>query len=137
MNFDGPPWEYSGMTFYSQEGLYAAIYARKLAEKGLNDAISLVAPGLGNPLDLAGHYGLAGSQPTMKKRFTMKGSSPGTSPISSFLRPRLGTSPYKLPTLTTVGLRYTTSVGGFVARKVPFLSFGLLAFEIRQLHVHF
>jgi hypothetical protein len=84
--------------------------------------------------DLAAIAGIIAGQPLLRKRFITPGSSSGTSVLSKFLSNRLGTSPIRLPTIVAnsgrVGIAMTTSVGKFASRAIPFIGWGILAYDV-------
>lgn len=51
----------------------------------------------------------------------------------SILSPRMGKSPIRLPTLVAntgrVGIAWTTSIGKFTSRAIPFVGWGILAYD--------
>ena len=121
----GPPWIYKGEEYYSKSDLYFAILTDEAWEQlGIKDIAAIT--------------GIAFGQPTKSKRFITKGSSPGTSPISSYLSKKMGTfkKGHKAPVGTPKilggkGIRMTTtkSVGRFVGRWIPFVGWGILAYD--------
>ncbi len=112
----GPPWEYNGKLYDTKEGLLMAIFVDESFEQfGIKD--------------IAAVTGIALGAPTIKKRFTTPGAGDKTSVLSKALGNKLGRSPIKLPTLTTKGLKFTTSIGRFTARTIPFIGWGILAYD--------
>lgn len=113
-------YSYAGLTGLSSFELYGVILADKTIEQfGIKDIAALT--------------GILAGQPYLAKRFVTPGSSSGTSPLSKFLSKRLGTSPVALPTIiantSRVGIAMTTSVGKFVARGIPIIGWGILAYD--------
>src|SRR5690606_7029773 len=115
-----PTYSYAGIDGLSAWELYGVILADKTIEQfGIKDIAALT--------------GILAGQPLLAKRFITPGSSSGTSPLSKFLSNRLGTSPIRLPTIVAnsgrVGIAMTKSVGKFVARGIPILGWGILAYD--------
>ncbi|MEM6738459.1 MAG: hypothetical protein AAF620_20570, partial [Bacteroidota bacterium] len=85
--------------------------------------------------------GLVGAgQPIIKKPFVTPGSSTGTSPASKLLNKIIKVeSPVRLPTVVwnkaVKGIRYTKSFGKFAGRTVPYIGWGLLAWDVVDLSV--
>ncbi len=113
----GPPYFYNGKQYDDETSLYFAILLDQTSEQlGIKDAAAVLMIVAGLPLK--------------KKRFVTPGTSKGTSILSESLGDKLGTSSSRLPTLTTKGLKYTTKIGRFVARWVPIIGWGILAYDV-------
>jgi len=116
----GPPWEYNGKMYDTKESLLMAIFIDQSFEQlGIKD-IAAVA-------------GVIAGQPILKKRFVTPGSSSGTSPLSKYLSPRMGNAKVRLPTFVAnrgrVGVAWTKSIGKFTSRAIPFIGWGILAYD--------
>ncbi len=116
-----PVYEYNGKKYTSKAELYGAILAdQTMNQMGITDLLALDA--------------VVSGQPTISKRFVAKGSSHATSEASTFFNKYL---PFKSPiriltpiaNSSRIGFAMTTSVGKIVGRWVPFLGWGLLAYD--------
>ena len=119
-NGGGPPWEYNGKLYDTKESLLMAIFVdESFNQLGIKDLVATA--------------GVIAGQPLLKKRFVTPGSSSGTSILSKYLSPRMGTSKMRLPTFVAnrgrVGIAWTKSIGKFTSRAIPFLGWGILAYD--------
>ena len=121
MHQDPPTYEYNGKVYTSKAELYSAILADQTMEQsGIKDI-------------MAGAAVISG-QPLLQKRFIAKGSSHGTSLASTFFNKILPfKSPVRIPTpianSSRIGFAMTKSVGKIVGRWIPFVGWGILAYD--------
>ena len=121
---DPPEYEFNGKIYTSKAELYRDILINQAAEQfWIKDVVALA--------------GIVAGQPLLKKRFITLGSSSGTSPLSKLLSNRLGKSSVRLPTLVAnsgrVGIAMTTSIGKFTSRAIPFVGWGILAYDVTKI----
>ena len=119
-------WEYEGKWYFSKFNLYIAILAYEAAEQfGI--------------LDIAGLIAVLSGQPFLPTRAKFKGATKGTSIASKYLSKIPGKSPVRLPMITGTpkiiggkGMRIalTKVIGKFVGRMIPFVGWGILAYDI-------
>lgn len=89
--------------------------------------------------DVAAVIAIIAGQPILPSRGKFAGSTPGTSPLSTFLSRRLDVHlPFRLPTLTgrslaSLRVSFTNNLGRFAGRTIPFVGWAYLAYDVTRI----
>lgn len=119
-------WEYKGTWYSTMFDLYIAILAHQAAEEfGIADVLGLIA--------------VLSGQAFISTRGKFKDAEKGTSLVSKYMSKIPGKSPVRLPTIVGTAriiggegfkVRFTIIIGKFIGRTVPFVGWGILAYEL-------
>jgi hypothetical protein len=120
-------YDYGERKLTPQELFFCLMVEETMMQLGVQDVYSVIFFLLGRPI--------------LSTRGKLKGAIPGTSVASVICRALFDVDmPFRMPTLTgkklaTLKIRWTTNLGAFVGRKIPYMAFVIGVYDVVMINV--